>query len=258
MRERIDSLLTEIEQKYAVKILYACESGSRAWGFASPDSDYDVRFLYLHPTNWYLSISDRRDVIEYINDGVLDINGWDLRKALSLLWKSNAPLREWLSSPIVYRVDEVAFAPIKVLAEKHLLPEPMCHHYLGMAQKGLLSLQEGAGVKLKTYLYMLRPLLCCRWILTSQTQPPMLIDDLLAGCFPDQTDALYQFGQTLIAAKKRGGEAVCTDRNPEFETEIAAQIAELKTRIPKNRQRPPIEPFDQVFRQLLQECFAPS
>jgi len=97
--------LAAIEHTELVHILYACESGSRAWGFASPDSDYDVRFIYVRPRDWYLSIDleRRRDVIERPIEGVLDINGWDLRKALQLMRKSNPPLFEWLHSPLVYR-----------------------------------------------------------------------------------------------------------------------------------------------------------
>jgi len=102
MKQKITSRLQEIEEKEKVRILYACESGSRAWGFPSSDSDYDVRFLYLHPVEWYLSIKKRRDVIESPISEQLDINGWDLQKALLLLRKSNPPLLEWLGSPIIY------------------------------------------------------------------------------------------------------------------------------------------------------------
>ena len=109
MKEKITKKLSIIEKEYNVKIIYACESGSRAWGFESQDSDYDVRFIYFHDLNWYLSVEDRRDVIEKPADGVFDINGWDLRKTLKLLRKSNPPLLEWLQSPIVYnKIDNYA------------------------------------------------------------------------------------------------------------------------------------------------------
>ena len=98
--------LRRIEQAYDVRVLYACESGSRAWGFASQDSDYDVRFIYVHSRDWYLSIEDRRDVIEEPISDSLDISGWELRKTLRLLRKSNPPLLEWLKSPVVYAWDE--------------------------------------------------------------------------------------------------------------------------------------------------------
>ena len=103
MKDIIISKLAQIENDFKVKILYACESGSRAWGFASPDSDYDVRFIYVHNKSHYLSIDEHRDVIELPINEVLDINGWDLRKALRLFRKSNGPLYEWLQSPIIYQ-----------------------------------------------------------------------------------------------------------------------------------------------------------
>jgi len=103
MISRIEQELSEIEIKYSVKIIYACESGSRAWGFASENSDYDVRFIYAHTKDWYLTIDEKRDVIEIPIDGDLDINGWDIRKSLMLLRKSNSPLLEWISSPNKYK-----------------------------------------------------------------------------------------------------------------------------------------------------------
>src|ERR1044072_9601128 len=102
MQEIIQQQIRNIEKEHHVRILYACESGSRAWGFASPDSDYDVRFIYTRRADDYLSISERRDVIELPVNEVLDIGGWDIRKALQLFLKSNAPLYEWLQSPVVY------------------------------------------------------------------------------------------------------------------------------------------------------------
>lgn len=102
MHSEIMNKLESIEQEHGIKILYAVESGSRGWGFASQDSDYDVRFLYIHPTDWYLSIEERKDHIEYPINDLLDINGWDIKKAFLLFKKSNPPLLEWLSSPIVY------------------------------------------------------------------------------------------------------------------------------------------------------------
>ena len=108
MQAEIKAKLDIIEQDNGVTILYACESGSRAWGFPSKDSDYDVRFIYVHPIHWYLSIVEKRDVIDLPVDGLLDINGWDLRKSLRLMQKSNSPLNEWLSSPIRYRCRDFA------------------------------------------------------------------------------------------------------------------------------------------------------
>ena len=108
MREKIQAQLHRIEDEEHIKILLAVESGSRAWGFASPDSDYDVRFVYVRRTEDYLRLEMVRDVIELPINDVLDINGWDLQKTLKLLYKSNPTLFEWFSSPIVYKETEFA------------------------------------------------------------------------------------------------------------------------------------------------------
>jgi predicted nucleotidyltransferase len=251
MREKITTLLTAIESEHVVKIIYACESGSRAWGFASKDSDYDVRFLYVRPPDWYLSIAKKRDVIEYINDGVLDINGWDIRKALQLLRKSNAPLREWLTSPIIYYALSVAIAPLQELTQKSFLPESLCHHYLTMARKTFSTVQTETHAKIKTYLYTLRPLLCSQWIIQYQTQPPMCIDDLIATCLSDQNEKIRKYVHHLIKKKKEGNETTVVERMPFFETYMTHQLAELESKVPKNPTKQPLEVFDQVFQHIV-------
>src|SRR5262245_7291893 len=132
----IQTRLSLIEQDEGIKILYACESGSRAWGFASSDSDYDVRFIYVRPRDSYLSIDieNQRDVVEQPLENALDINGWELRKALRLLRKSNPPLLEWLGSPIVYREVTDMAAAMRALVSRWYSPIACAHHYLHMAQ----------------------------------------------------------------------------------------------------------------------------
>ena len=99
MRETILRELDRIEAEHDVRILYAAESGSRAWGFASPDSDYDVRFVYVRKAFEYVRLDEPRDGIEHVNDGLLDINGWDLKKAMGQFARGNATLFEWSGSP---------------------------------------------------------------------------------------------------------------------------------------------------------------
>lgn len=143
--------LTAIEQSESVRILYACESGSRAWGFASPDSDYDVRFIYVHPRDWYLSINAerRRDVIERPIEDLLDINGWDLRKALQLMYKSNPPLFEWLHSPIVYREQPGFRQDMLAITPTYYSPRGCAWHYLHMARGNQREYLRGDPVRLK-------------------------------------------------------------------------------------------------------------
>lgn len=133
MRNKIISKLEKIEKTYNVKVLYACESGSRAWGFESKDSDFDVRFIYMHDIRHYLDIQGKRDVIELPINGILDINGWDLKKTLNLLKKSNPTLIEWLNSPIIYKKDDKILAKLRKLAKDFYKPKSCYYHYINMA-----------------------------------------------------------------------------------------------------------------------------
>lgn len=169
----IKDKLKEMEQTYNVKILYACESGSRAWGFPSPDSDYDVRFIYVRPKEHYLSVDEQRDVIEVPINELLDINGWELRKALRLFRKSNGPLYEWLQSPIVYKHEKDFANDIKNLMPSYFSPRATMHHYLSMAKSVFENDLAGVEVRLKKYFYVLRPILACRWIADRREVPPM-------------------------------------------------------------------------------------
>ncbi len=128
METQIQNAREEIEANFRVKVLFACESGSRAWGFPSEDSDYDVRFLYVHRPEWYLCVFPGRDVIEQPVSDLLDVSGWSLKKALELLRKSNPALQEWLSCPIVYRERPDALQPLRDLADRTFNPLASCHH----------------------------------------------------------------------------------------------------------------------------------
>ena len=192
MKETILQKLLELEQAENIKILYACESGSRAWGFASPDSDFDVRFIYTRRLGQYLSIAETTDVVGLPVNEVLDIGGWDLKKSLKLFLKSNAPLYEWLQSPIVYREDDNFVEELRGLMPAYFSRRSAANHYLSMATNTLRDDLQGDQVKLKRYFYALRPALACLWIVEKQTVPPMefeplriLITDLVVQKFID-------------------------------------------------------------------------
>jgi Predicted nucleotidyltransferase len=185
MLARIIQTLKQIEEEENVKIIYACESGSRAWGFESTDSDYDVRFIYIRPINWYLSIYDKRDVIEKPISDSLDINGWDVRKALQLLKKSNPPLLEWLRSPILYTEDISCIQPMKGLVTKSFSPQSCIYHYLSMAKGNYREHLQGDTIWTKKYFYVLRPILACKWIEAENTIPPVKFDILLKTLLDD-------------------------------------------------------------------------
>lgn len=185
MKNLIYKKLQEIEKKENIKILLAVESGSRAWGFASPDSDYDVRFIYVRQKEDYLRLDKIRDVIELPLDDVLDINGWDLQKALRLLYKSNPTLFEWLSSPIVYL--ETSFVQeLRDIMPQYFSPKSSLYHYISMAEGNYRTYLKGKMVKAKKYFYVLRPILACRWILDKGTPPPVMFSELMKDELPDE------------------------------------------------------------------------
>lgn len=178
MKEIIVEKLIEIEEKENVHVIHAVESGSRAWGFASPDSDYDVRFIYVRPREFYLKLEKTRDVIEWQLDETLDINGWDLQKALRLLHISNPTLFEWNNSPIVYKTTG-KWAEIRLEINNYFSAKSGLYHYLSTANSNYQEFLKGDMVKLKKYFYVIRPLLACKWILDKECPPPMLFTELV-------------------------------------------------------------------------------
>lgn len=205
MKRLILEELERIEREENVRILYACESGSRAWGFPSKDSDYDVRFLYVRPADGYLSIYEKRDVIERPVKGRLDINGWDLRKALNLFRKSNPPLLEWLQSPIVYKENDKVTEQIRRISPLTFSPRSCIYHYLHMAKGNYRDYLQGDQVKIKKYFYVLRPLLACEWIGKFETMPPIEFDRLVDELVPAGSE-LKTVIDGLLERKKAGDE----------------------------------------------------
>ena len=178
MKTKIIKKLRETEAKYNIEILLAVESGSRAWGFASPDSDYDIRFIYRHSKDWYLTPWDKDETIEFITEDDLDGSGWDLRKTFHLLLKSNAALLSWFYSPIVYIENKRFTELFRPLADQCFSPIAVSYHYLSMSKKYLEACRNDK-VKLKSYFYFLRTALSGKWITEKKTTPPVLFSDLL-------------------------------------------------------------------------------
>ncbi|MBK8443173.1 MAG: nucleotidyltransferase domain-containing protein [Sphingobacteriales bacterium] len=180
MKNKIIEKLRNVEKEYNIQILLACETGSRAWGFPSPDSDYDVRFIYKHHKDWYLSLSEKKDTIELMFDNnEMDLSGWDLRKTLNLLWKSNASLLERIQSPVVYIENQAFLEGIKNLATTCYSKIATMHHYLSMAKNMYGEVQQKEEVKLKKLFYALRTATACEWILEKETMPPIAFGIML-------------------------------------------------------------------------------
>lgn len=199
IEKEISEKLDRIEEKDGFRILHAVESGSRAWGFASPDSDYDVRFVYVRPKEDYLLLNEPRDVIEWQLDEVLDINGWDLKKALRQFARGNATLFEWSGSPIVYRTTK-AWEKIREVSKQYFSEKAAVYHYYGTANSTLQGYLLGETVRYKKYFYALRPLLAAQFIEKYHMAPPVLFDELLKLDMPQELKIAV--GELLERKKK--------------------------------------------------------
>lgn len=212
MDEKITHYLNKIEKEKEVKILLACETGSRAWGFPSPDSDYDIRIVYVHRKDWYLSLSDKKDSIELMfENNDIDITGWDLRKSLKLLQKSNPPLLERIQSPIIYKSEQFFLTEINSLANSQYSRIATIHHYLSMTKKFTEELKESKNYKLKKFFYALRSAIACKWIIEREDIPPIEFKKMLAGLYIDQyllkrINDLIQLKATISESYLHNGE----------------------------------------------------
>ena len=230
IRSDILDRLSAIEVEHSVRVLYACESGSRGWGFASPDSDYDVRFIYVHQLPWYLLVSAQRDVIEVPISDELDINGWELRKALGLLKRGNATLIEWLDSPVVYLADAEFLQEIRGAARQIHQAERSFHHYVHMARKNYREYLRGDIVRLKKYLYVLRPLLATLWIEQGLGVAPMRFQDLVDAIVTDPV-LLGAIAQ-LLTIKRAAMESEYGKPLPIINAFIDSELTRLETVLP--------------------------
>jgi len=223
IRREILHRLQLAEQEHDVTILHAIESGSRAWGFASPDSDYDVRFIYAHSDDWYLSfdVERRRDVIEYpITDGI-DCGGWDIRKALYLFTRTNGALLEWLNSPIVYKQHGSFGDSLRALAPEHANHVALCYHYSHMARGNAREYLFKGKARLKKYFYVLRPLLAIRYIEAGLGVPPVKFEDLVDAVAPDTIKPSIA---RLLVVKSKTSELGYGDPIPELTEFIRTEL----------------------------------
>ncbi|QCJ41139.1 nucleotidyltransferase domain-containing protein [Bacillus sp. S3] len=260
MRETILTSLKKIEEDFHVKILFACESGSRAWQFPSKDSDYDVRFIYVHKKEDYLAIDpigigSKRDVIELPINNLLDITGWELTKALRLFRKSNPPLLEWLRSGIVYYQAYSTMEQLQALSTSIFAPNSCLHHYLNMATNNFREYLQGEEVKIKKYFYVLRPVLAAGWIEKYHEFPPLEFSTLVNHLVPE--GSLKDEINTLLKRKLAGEEL---DKEPKIQV-INQFLHEEIERLRKyantlNNSTPNFTPqLDLLFRDTLEEVW---
>jgi len=250
--DEILAQLAALESQKQIKIIYACESGSRAWGFPSPDSDYDIRFLYVRPQSAYLSVFPGKDVIDLPIDGDSDMGGWDVQKAFALLRKSNAALIEWLSSPIVYREDSLLLGFIKDLMASSFLAGTACHHYLSMAKKKIADIQSQDRVKLKSYFYALRATLCANFIVDTLSPPPMQIDGLIERYLTSDLKSRYD---EMLARKLKATESYREPRQKWLDQYLLQKQFALADLVPVNQKKPIPELYNTAFQGLLNKAW---
>lgn len=256
IRATIDQRLDMVEAANGVRILFAIESGSRAWGFPSPDSDYDVRFVYAHAPDWYLAIDPRRDVIELPIEGDLDINGWDLKKALQLLVKPNPVLLEWLRSPILYRADRPAMDRLTALGERAAHLRPSTHHYMHLCHSQYRRFIDGkAEVALKKYFYALRPALALMWLRAYPDRPvPMAMPRLREGL--DLPAGVSDFLDDLLRRKAVTRELGSGPRIPALDGLIEQAMADAPDAPDADYPPAPglLDEANALFREIVQEA----
>lgn len=242
--------IREIEEKENVRVLHVIESGSRAWGFASPDSDYDVRFIYVRDKDFYLSLRENKDFIDWELNEVLDINGWDLKKALKHFHKSNATLFEWSNSPVVYYTTDEWRQFYDSVASKYFSCKSAIYHYYGTANKNYHEYLCEKMVKYKKYFYVLRPILACKWIGEKKCPPPVLFDELFHNVLEENMKAAVG---DLLAKKIKMSEA---DKAPQVDMinqyieEKLAYYNSLVMSMDDDR-NPDWNPLEEVFKKLL-------
>lgn len=248
MFDIITQKLTEIEQQSNVKLLYVAESGSRAWGFSSIDSDYDVRGVFIYPYEQYLTIDECKETFEWIEDKWFDVGAWELKKTLRLLRKSNPVLIEWLQSPIIYQAYPTIQQQLLALAEQYYQPRAVLHHYRGIAKTTSASIAEGK-IKLKKWFYLLRALLAAYWTVSQDSMPPMELAKLLA-VLPEST--LKQEINELITFKQDKDESYLWTPTASLQTLIEKLWQDTEIQLPE-RVTPDTELLNQWFRKTLHE-----
>jgi uncharacterized protein len=255
MKDEIKKELLNLELLHDIKILYAVESGSRAWGFASTDSDWDVRYIYIHRLDWYLKIDDKKDNQEKILPNDIDLAGWELKKALRLFRKSNPPILEWLRSPIIYLQQFSTADQLRELTKVYFNPKSCLHHYLHMAEGNYKEYLMKDIVRVKKYFYVLRPILACDWIMQTNSMAPMEFNILLDS---QVTDPRVKTEIQNLLRRKTAGEEL----NEEPQNKILNEFLEEKINFYNEyvkslgkQNQPDTSRLDELFRDTIYEAW---
>ena len=245
--------LENLMQQHGCRLLFAGESGSRAWGLQSPDSDYDVRYIYTHPPHWYLSIEDRRDTIETVFPDDIDIAGYELRKALRLFSACNIPLNEQIQNPASYGGDADFSERFRALIPTYFNKKRALFHYVNIAAQTMSQVQ-GLSIGLHRVFYIIRPLLACEWIEKQDSMPPTEFQKLLDADFLPLT---LMNEVTEIMQRKRVtvmGDRESLQLSKEllyWMTESLKQHQESLQLLPAGSTAASLEPLNELFRSCI-------
>lgn len=254
--DQLLNILHKVELEHNLKVIYGLESGSRAWGFESQNSDYDVRFLYLRPIDWYLCIERRADVLEFETSNHVDLSGWDFKKSLMFLRRSHPVILEWLRSPIVYIEHSKLVRQMRGIGHEFFAPRASVYHYIGWAERILQRYFKPSKLSAKRYFYVIRPILCCRWIQTIGGQPPLPIQELIAAIeMPAEVKLAIE---SLIERKRAGYELDSVGRITTLDGYIAESLAQIKEFL-NTLPRPEYAPFEllnSLFYEVIEELAA--
>lgn len=251
MHTRIRSTLKHLEQEKGIRILFAAESGSRAWGFASPDSDYDIRVLYVEPLSWYLSLeTSPKDSFQEMLPGDLDISAWELRKALRLFATCNPSMNEWFGSPSIYFEEEAFATEMRRLLPAYFNPIKAAFHYLSLAQHAMECLLPDATLSLKKQCYAMRGILAARWCVQKKTMPPTEFHLLLRqdGLAAEVMEALQELLLLKEKATERDAFPLSKTLCAFYEATREAILRDVK---PFSFSAPSIQPLNDLFRDVL-------
>lgn len=252
-QQKILNHLHRIAEERHIRLLYACETGSRGWGFASPDSDWDVRFVFAHPKDAYLSVNEPQDTITLMLEDQgdeLDFNGWDLRKTLHHLRKSNATPFEWLQSPFVYLEEPGFREELWALSGQYFAPRSTVHHYLGICHNAIKTGIADGHIKIKKYFYILRPLLAAMWAADHRSVPPMEFGKLLPQI--ENRTLLMAAISHLLAEKEVAAEGKLIPLVPVIQEFIATEMERCRAVASElEGMQPDVAPLNSFFRKNL-------
>lgn len=245
MQELIQQKLEDIGRQ-DLTLLYACESGSRGWQFPSTDSDYDVRFIFVRPLEYYLTVNELSEDLQFPIADELDIYGWDLRKVLRLMAKSNTTPFEWLQSPIVYKSQPGFREGLWSLSQQYFSQRSHLFHYLGVATSAMASFNDNGQIGIKKLFYILRPLLAASWCFHKKTIAPMTIGPLMQQLSPSLQNELT----ALIEQKAHTPEHQLVTLSPSLNNYIHTTYEDLRSRSAETeKSEADINALNEFFRQ---------